>query len=91
MLGLSVSTKLRNDSEMDFPNVVILIFVLRIQKKKKVNEKNTATTLKGEIVRTTLENRSESLHHGDRVVQRFHPGKKLDRHTNSGKKHSGQP
>ena len=46
-------------------------------KKKKVNEKNTATTVKGEIVRTTPENRSESLHHGDRVVQRFHPGKKI--------------
>ena len=41
MVGLSVSTKLRNDSEMDFPNVVILIFVLVRIQKKKVNEKHS--------------------------------------------------
>jgi hypothetical protein len=35
MVGLSVSTKLRNDSEKDFPNVVILFNALALRKKKK--------------------------------------------------------
>ena len=35
MVALSVSTKLRNDSEKDFTNGVILIFALSTHKKKR--------------------------------------------------------
>ena len=86
IVGMSVCTKLRNDSEKDFPNVVILIFALR---KRMVNEtmENPVTTVK---VRTTQENRRNGLSHGNQVVQRIHPEKDwkdILRKSGPGKKH----